>query len=68
MKNNINKLLKDILMVAVIATVIMLLWQGLEMIEFKEVKSSLTDTIIGVLLTYSIYANIKFIEIIKSKQ
>lgn len=52
--------LKDLLLIIVIAVIVLFIWQGLEIIEFGKVRPSFTDSIIGLVLIYSIYGNIKF--------
>jgi hypothetical protein len=54
MKKHINFILK----LVGIATIVTLSWWGLELLILGEIKPNNIDSVIGVILTYSLYCNL----------
>jgi hypothetical protein len=52
---------KNLLVFMLVIVMVLLTWQGLELIIYGEVQPRKVDTIMGSVLSISIFMNIKFI-------
>lgn len=62
-----RKLIKEYLKITIISIIVILFWQGLEILIIGEVRSSDIDTIIALILIPSLYGNLKWWESLKIK-
>lgn len=58
-KKELKKIKRMTIELAVIAALILLLWRGLELLFYKQVVPNTVDSIIGLILLYSLYANLQ---------
>lgn len=59
--------IKDVFLLMLIGLMITNVWQCLEWIMYQEVRGSAIDTIVALVLTYSIFLNIKLRKIRKKQ-
>lgn len=67
MKNEFNKdkfltNLNEVLILCGIAGLVIVLWQLIELIVLKEIRPNDVDSIIAMILTFSLYGNYKFLQ------
>lgn len=61
----LNKYLESLLKLFGIGTIVILMWQLLEVSILGEIRPNEIDTIIGIILTFSLYGNLKWFERLK---
>lgn len=58
-KKELKKIKRMTIELATIAALILLLWRGLELLLYKQIMPNTVDSIIGLILLYSLYANLQ---------
>lgn len=49
----------DVIIIFIIGLIVLKFWQILELLIYNEIKPNDVDTIISIILTYSLYGNLK---------